>query len=147
MFAQLPQNFWIIMAAVFGAVYLGLLLAFATTQVRGGWRSFAKRFRARNRPPGDAHDVISCWIVKLHDNGGGVRVILSDEGIYLYKTFPFRLGCPPILLPWKNVRSIQKGIGFFGDYYIVEIEDAAGTIRLNLPKNVANDLSKYYQLT
>lgn len=147
MFAELSPNFWIIVVIFFGAVYTGLIMAFATSQVRGGWRPFAKRFRAAKRPAGEAHDVISCWILKLHDNSSGLRVILSDEGIYLYKTFPFRVACPPLLVPWKNVKSVQKGTGFFGEYYILDIEDTAGTVRLNLPKLVSSDLSKYYQLT
>lgn len=147
MLAQLPADAWVIAIILIGAVVLGAVMALVTGQARGGWGSFAKRHRAKRRPPGDVHDVISCWILKLHSSGGGLQVIFSDEGIYLYKTFPFRIGSPPLLVPWKSVKSVQKGQGLFGEYYILEIEDAAGSFLLNLPKTIENDLSKYYQLS
>jgi hypothetical protein len=145
--AQLPPDAWIIAMILIGAVVLGAVMALATAQVRGGWSSFAKHYRAKRRPDGGVHNVISCWILKLHSTGGGLQVIFSDEGIYLYKTFPFRIGSPPLLVPWKSVKSVQKGQGLFGEYYIVEVEDAAGSFLLNLPKTIENDLSKYYQLS
>lgn len=145
--AQLPLDTWIIAVVLIGAVVLGAVMAIVMPQARGGWNSFAKRYRAKHRPPGGGHDVISGWILKFHSSGNGLQVIFSDDGIYLYKKFPFRIGSPPLLVPWKSVKSVQKGQGLFGEYYIVEIEDPAGSFLLNLPKTIENDLSKYYQLS
>jgi len=60
-------------------------------------------------------------------------------------TFFSRLANPPFLLPWESVNHVKKGYGFLGEYFIMEIKDAAGTFSLDLPKKIEYDLSRYYK--
>jgi hypothetical protein len=145
-FAQLPQDFWVIVVIIFGGVFMFVLVSYADAQASGGWNSFVKRYSAKTRPLGNAYSVSSWTYCNVHCwNPRGLRVIFTDTGIYFYKTFPSRLAHPPFLLPWKSVRCVNKGNGFFGEYYIVEVKDAAGTFSLDLHRRVENDLSRYYK--
>jgi hypothetical protein len=143
--AQLPSDFWVIVVILFGAAYLWVLVALAGSQVAGGWSSFAKRYPAQTRPAGSAYSVSSCRFCNVYSSGRGIRVIFTDPGIYFYMTFFSRLAHPPFLLPWESVKHVEKGYGFLGEYYIMEIKDAAGTFSLDLPKTIEHDLSRYYK--
>jgi hypothetical protein len=144
--AQLPSNVWVIVVTVFGVAYLWALVTLADAQVKGGWGSFAKHYPAQTRPIGSAYRVSSCRFCNVYSRGRGIRVIFTDTGIYFYMTFFYRLAHPSFLLPWESVKRIEKGYGFLGEYYIMEIKDAAGAFRLDLPKTIEYDLSRYYKL-
>jgi hypothetical protein len=144
--AQLTSDFWVIVVIIFGAVYLWVLVTLAGAQVKGGWGSFAKRYPAQTRPAGSAYSVSSCRFCDVYSRGRNIRVIFTDTGIYFYVTFFSRLAHPPFLLPWENVKRVEKGYGFLGEYYIMEIKDAAGAFRLEMPKTIEYDLSRYYKV-
>ena len=143
--AQLSPDFWVIVVIIFGAACLWVLVALAGAQVKGGWGSFAKRYPAQTRPAGSAYSVSSCRFCNVYSRGRDIRVIFTDTGIYLYVMFFFRLAHPPFLLPWESVKRVKKGYGFLGEYYIMEIKDAAGTFSLDLPKKIEYDFSRYYK--
>jgi hypothetical protein len=143
--AQLPPDFWVIVAIIFGGVFLSVIFSFAETQATGGWGSFAKRYPAKIRPAGNAYRVSYWRICNVNDAGRCLRVIFTDSGIYFYMTFFRRLAHPPFLLPWESVRHIKKGHGLLGEYYILEVKDAAGAFSLDLPKKVEHDLSRHYK--
>jgi hypothetical protein len=143
--AQLPSDFWVIVVIIFGIVFLSVLFSFAETQATGGWGSFAKRYPAQTRPAGNAYSVSSWRICNVYDPGRCLRVIFTDAGIYFYMTFFRRLAHPPFLLPWESVKRVEKGHGFLGEHYIVEVKDTAGAFILNLPRNVEHDLYRFYK--
>ncbi|SRR5260221_14126278 len=143
--AHLPPGFWTIVVIVLGAVYVLVLVALMDSTVTGGWGSFAKRYPAQARPEGNAYSVLSCRFYNVYNRGIGIRVIFTETGIFFYMTFLSRLAHPPFLLPWESVKRVEKGHGVFGEYYIMEIKDAAGTFRLDLNRNVEHDLSRYYK--
>ncbi|MGA2788598.1 MAG: hypothetical protein ABSF60_13835 [Verrucomicrobiota bacterium] len=143
--AQLPSDFWVIAVIIFGAVYVWVLVALMSSQVAGGWSSFAKRYPAQARPAGSAYSVSSCRFCNVYSSGRGIRVIFTDTGVYFCMTFFSRLANPPFLLPWESVNHVKKGYGFLGEYFIMEIKDAAGTFSLDLPKKIEYDLSRYYK--
>ena len=143
--AQLPPDFWTIFVIVLGAVFVWVLVALMDSQVTVGWGSFAKRYPAQTRPEGNAYSVLSCCFCNVYNSGRGIRVIFTDTGIFFYMTFLSRLAHPPFLLPRESVRRVEKGHGFLGVYYIMEIKDAAGTFRLDLHRKIEHELSRYYK--
>ncbi len=141
--AQLPADFWFTVIFMFGGVFVFVLISLADAKAQGGWSSFAKRYHAQTRPDAKAYRVPSWRYCNVNCNAIGLRVILTDTGIYLYKVFPSSFAHPPFLLPWKSVKRIQKGYGFFGEYSILEIEDSAGKLRLNLSNKIEHELARY----
>src|SRR5437016_4404327 len=137
--AHLPPDFWTIVIIVLGAVYVVVLVALMDSKVTGGWGSFAKRYPAQARPEGNAYSVLSCCFCNVYNRARGIRVIFTDTGIFFYMTFLSRLAHPPFLLPWESVKRVEKRHGFSGEYYIMEIKDAAGTFRLDLNRNIEQD--------
>jgi hypothetical protein len=61
--------------------------------------------------------------------------------------FLFRAFHPPFLVPWANVRRVEKKDGLFRRGYLLDIEDAAGEIRVMLPREVEDDLFRYHKAT
>jgi len=139
MHIHLPPDFWVIVAIILGGVFLVVLFSFAEAQATGGWGSFAKRYPAPTRPAGEAYSVLSWRICNVYDPGRCLRVIFTDTGIYFYMTFFRRLAHPPFLVPWESVKRVESSRRF----YVLEIEDAAGGFRLELPRSVEYDLSRY----
>jgi hypothetical protein len=144
--ALLPPDFWVTVVIILGGVFIFVLISLADAQAKGGWSSFAKRYPAQTRPAGNAYRVPSWTYCYVHWNARGLRVVFTDAGIYLYKTFPSSLAHPPFLLPWESVKRVKKGHGFFGEYSILEIEDAAGKLRLDLSNETEHELAKYQKV-
>jgi hypothetical protein len=141
--AQLPPDFWLIVVIIFGGVFIFVLISLADAQAKGGWSSFAKRHPAQTRPAGRAYSVSSWTYCNVHGNARGLRIIFIDTGIYFYMQLDRRLAHPPFLLPWESVKHVKKEHRFLGDYYVLEIKDAAGGLRLDLSKEVEHDLARY----
>ncbi len=113
---------------------------------QSGWRGFAERYAAGDRPDGTAYTAPRAWFGSIFASYNNVaRVIFTDRGIYVYAMFLFRAFHPPFLLPWESVKKVEKKKGFFTDSYRMDIEDTPGELHLLLPENVENDLFKYYQ--
>ncbi len=145
--AQLPSDFWLIVVVIFAGVFLVVLISYADAQAEGGWSSFVKRYPAKTKPAGNACRVPSWTYCDVHWNARGLRVIFTDEGIYFFKPFRGRLAHPPFLLPWKSVKGIKKERGFMGEYLALEIEDAAGKLKLDLSEEIAHELKKHGKLS
>jgi hypothetical protein len=75
--------------------------------VISGWRSLARRFRAPARPGGqrvwgqvrDVGIAPEQWVTHL---------IVSQQGLYLYRSFLFRFLHPALLIPWSEVRLVRE---------------------------------------
>jgi hypothetical protein len=70
-----------------------------------GWQLLASRYRARVGP-----DVKPLQAVRANWGspllGGNVYVLAATaQGLYLGVLFPFRIGHPPLLIPWRDVRA------------------------------------------
>jgi len=144
--AQLPSDFWVTVVIIFGGVFMFVLISLADAQAKGGWSSFAKRYPARTRPAGSVYSVPSWKYCNVHWNARGLRIIFTDTGIYFFKIFPSSLAHPPFLLPWESVKRVGKEHGFFGDFLILEIEDAAGRLRLDLSEEIEHELARYHKV-
>jgi len=116
-----------------------VVIAFLDAHVEGGWSSFAKRYRAQTRPVGKAYSLPGWTYCNVHWNARGLRVIFTDTGIYFSMLFYRRLAHPPFLIPWESVKGIKKEHG----RSVLEIEDTAGKIRLDLSHELEHVLARY----
>jgi succinate dehydrogenase/fumarate reductase cytochrome b subunit len=141
--AQIPNDLLgsVITFSFFAIMFV--VISFLDAQAKGGWSSFAKRYPAQTRPAGKAYSVPSWTYCNVHWNARGVRVIFTDAGIYFSMLFYRRLAHPPFLVPWESVKGIKKERRLLGEYSVLEIEDAAGKIRLDLSRELEHVLARY----
>jgi hypothetical protein len=73
-----------------------------------GWHKLSERFRAESEPYGEIHGagpffyyVQMCYRVNY---GSLIRVIAANDALYLSALFPFRIGHPPLCIPWKEIQ-------------------------------------------
>jgi hypothetical protein len=116
-----------------------VVISFLDAHAEGGWSSFAKRYRAQTRPAGKAYSLPGWTYCNVHCNARGLRVIFTDTGIYFSMLFYRRLAHPPFLIPWESVKGIKKEHG----RSVLEIEDTAGKIRLDLSHELEHVLARY----
>ncbi len=136
----LPSDFWLIFPLFFAGMWLAV--SFITSQL-SSWRSFSDRYPAQTRPTGRAYTAPTYWVGKMPFYRNCVRVVFTDSGVYFYMMFLFRAFHAPFLLPWKNVKRVEKGHGVFGNFYLLEIQDGAIRVRLRLPGKIEHDLARY----
>lgn len=134
------QHLW----PLFPFFFVGMWLIVGASISRDGWRSFAERYPANNRPTGHTY-------VSPRTRFGGfyarynnvVRVIFTEDGVYFSTFFLFRPFHPPFLVPWQSVVRAERERGFFGNRYRLDVEDDAGEIHVTLPLSIEHDFSKY----
>jgi hypothetical protein len=70
----------------------------------GGWRRLAESFRAGDEPCGRLFFMQS-GKVGLVNYGSCLTIHTAPNGLYLSVWLPFRLGHPPLFIPWDAVRN------------------------------------------
>lgn len=77
-----------------------------------GWHSLAQKFRCTREFPRDTWTFCSAYM-RFFSHYGTILTFGADpSGLYI-SIFPaFRLGHPPLLIPWSEVTVIQGETGF-----------------------------------
>lgn len=82
-----------------------------------GWRALTRRFRSDAQPYGDVrtagpffHSVY--WRLWSHYSNV-VRMTASEDGFYLSVLFFFRIGHPPLRIPWDEIEMRWTRFFFF----------------------------------
>ena len=106
----------------------------------GGWAELARAYRA----PGPFSGI------KLYLRDGVTRfgtsygrcltVGANSEGLYLAIVFLFRVGHPPLFIPWRDI-SIRPTRFFFVRYYEFEIRQAP-SVRVRLRKRTGEEVKE-----
>ncbi|MGB8260433.1 MAG: hypothetical protein WCE75_08785 [Terracidiphilus sp.] len=73
-----------------------------------GWQELARRFASESEPYGDTLSA-GPWFIVVYlrywtKYGGVVRMRAAAGGLYLSAIFLFRLGHPPLRIPWNEIR-------------------------------------------
>ena len=71
----------------------------------GGWRRLAESFPAKGQPSGK-HFFMQSGKVGLVNYGSCLTIYSAPEGLYLSVWLPFRLGHPPLFIPWDAVHNM-----------------------------------------
>ncbi|WP_426492825.1 hypothetical protein [Hymenobacter sp. 102] len=126
---------------------------------RNGWQRLGQYYRAPATPPAPAETF---WLqaASLREPGtvgpganyrGVLRISCGPAGLGLSVLFLFRVGHPPLLIPWAAVGPVEEKRGVFGlgTYFTSIISAPDGTaaveIRLGSPA-VAAQIEAYQQL-
>src|SRR6266481_326550 len=92
-----------ILIVLFPFLFMGMWCAVCMQlATKGGWRRLAESFPARRLPSG-RHFFMQGGRVGQVAYGGSLNIYSSPEGLYLSVLLPFRLGHPPLLIPWDAV--------------------------------------------
>jgi hypothetical protein len=126
---------------------------------RNGWQQLAQYYRAPVTPPERA-EIFWLQTASLRmpgtvgpsaDYRGALRISCGPAGLGLSVIFLFRVGHPPLLIPWAAIGPVEKKTGLFGlGTYVTCIlaapdGAAAVKIRLRSPAVVAQ-IEAYQQL-
>jgi hypothetical protein len=97
--------------AVLMVAFVLVSIVFGSFTVSGQWRALAVRFGAPAEPPrGEVSFGFSS--LRMTSGIGGiyrncVTIGVSERGISLALWLPMRLFHPPLLIPWRSVRSCE----------------------------------------
>ena len=104
-FAQMnnpgPPTFFIVL---FPFLFVGMWCAVSLLlSTLGGWRHLAESFPATDQPRGRRFFMQSGKVGSVN-YGSCLTIYSTPNGLYLSVWFPFRLGHPPLFIPWSAVR-------------------------------------------
>lgn len=76
------------------------------TSLFSGWFALGRRFRAKSGPFGEVRSVGPFFVmVRMRmQRYGSMFIQAADDGLYLSMPFIFRLGHPPLFIPWKEIK-------------------------------------------
>lgn len=73
-----------------------------------GWHALARRFRAQAEPYGDCKSAgpffYTIYMRYWGHYSGVIRLTAATDALYASILLPFRIGHPPLCVPWNEIR-------------------------------------------
>jgi hypothetical protein len=73
-----------------------------------GWHALSKRFTRQSEPYGEVKTAgpafYTVYMRFWSHYGGVIRLTAAQDALYLSVLFPFRIGHPPLRIPWNEIR-------------------------------------------
>jgi hypothetical protein len=73
-----------------------------------GWRTLSERFKQETAPYGEIKTVgpffYSIYMRFWSHYSSVVRLTAASDGLYASAMFPFRIGHPPLRIPWNEIQ-------------------------------------------
>ncbi len=112
-------------SVVFPAFWCGVVWLVGAT----GWRRLAARYPA-DAPP--VHRVASQTSARIRwtNYNGVLHVGVSREGLHLSVMALFRVGHPPMRIPWSAITNVRRHREWFRDVCTLRIGEPATTVTL-----------------
>lgn len=86
-------------------VWGGWLLVSLLLSTMGGWRALADPYLARSPFSGKRFHLRSAQFGGYVNYGGCLTLGSGPTGLYLAVLLPFRMGHPPLLVPWSDIAA------------------------------------------
>ena len=138
-FDTLPPYSPLLFALFFVAVWT---LACFLISIVSGWFSLSQRFTMQAEPVGDTKSAgpffYSVYMRFLCNYSSVIRVTVAADALYLSVLFPFRIGHPPLRIPWEEIEMERST--FLWMKYIVLTLGREERIRLSIPAQMASHL-------
>ncbi len=90
-------------------VFFAALWSFISIVVSlvGGWHALIARFRAQSEPYGQTRTA-GPFFYTVYMRWWGhyssiIRLAAADDALYLSVLFPYRIGHPPLAIPWREI--------------------------------------------
>jgi hypothetical protein len=98
-----PHFFFVTFPVYFVALWCAVCLVLS---VSGGWRRLGERYAARDVPLGERFLMRSVGVGWVSYNNC-LTFRRGHDGFYMSVWYIFRLGHPPLYIPWSDVQNIQ----------------------------------------
>jgi hypothetical protein len=96
--------FWLLFPVFFVGMWCFVCLVLSQL---GGWAALGKHFRTDRTPTGVVFYGQSAQLSYLCSYNNCLTMIVTEEGLYL-KVWPmFRIGHPPLLIPWEQIGAAK----------------------------------------
>lgn len=109
------------------------LLAFIS-----GWRRLAEHYAATAAPAGTRFLFRGGKMGAIRYNGC-VHFAATPEGLFIWLFWPFRLGSPRLLVPWRDITPSTEKTWML-DYAMLSFARAPG-VRMRLILRLANEIA------
>ena len=126
-----PTLFFVLFPFFFAAMWCAISLLLSAV---GGWRRLAKRFPASSQPTGRRFFMLGGRF-GLVTYGGCLTVYSSPEGLYLSVLLPFRIGHPPLFIPWSAIRNATTRRFLWAESIVFEV-GSPSIANVQLPRKV-----------
>jgi hypothetical protein len=107
-----------------------------------GWHMLSKRFRAEAEPYGEIRSAGPFfYYVQMRyrvNYGSLIRIIAANDALYLSALFPFRIGHPPLCIPWNEIQLSR--IESFWQRYVVLTLGVRERIPMRISERMARKL-------
>jgi len=70
-----------------------------------GWSRLAEKYQTRAKPESNVMRAVKARWGSVMISGNIYTIACTNEGMYLGVLFPFRLGHPPLLIPWHDIKT------------------------------------------
>ena len=117
---------------VFAALWTGIVWLLSAL---GGWREMARIYPATRRPDGVLFKGVSAMFGFV-SYSYLLTVVAGEEGLYLETPRLFRIGQPPMLIPWGAIRRAKRHASVLGFGYVSFDVGDPKIARLRLPERV-----------
>jgi len=107
-----------------------------------GWLALAGRFKKQSDPLGQVTSVgpffYSVYMRFWSHYGSVIRLTAASDALYASVLFPFRIGHPPLRIPWDEIRFGRTKF-FFRSYIVLtlgNLEKIPTRISLRMARNL-----------
>jgi len=108
----------------------------------GGWYSLSRRFSAQTVPYGEKRSAGPLFYsvqMRLRTNYGSVvRLTAASDALYVSILFPFRVGHPPLAIPWNEITL--RRTSFLWQRFVVLTLGSAEQIPMRISERMARNL-------
>jgi|SRR5580692_8863308 hypothetical protein len=119
--------------ALLGSLGFGALLQVLISRM-GRWHRLAESY-ATNEPPMGKRFWMQSAAFQNANYSNCVTIYTSEQGLYLSLMLPFRLGHPPLLIPWREIHEVGRRRFLWMERVIVEV-GSLSLATVNLPQKV-----------
>lgn len=127
----LPVVFIVAFPFFFVAMWCGVCLL---TSAIGGWGRLAKKYPA-TAPPSGTRFPGQTGYVGVSRYRGVLTIHLSPEGLHLDVVKIFRIGHPPLFIPWSEIHNPAVRRNLWGESVVFEV-GLPKIAKLLLPKAI-----------
>jgi hypothetical protein len=112
-------SMWLVMALViviwpifFIALWVGIVMLMSLI---GGWRRLARLYRAERPAGGNATPYVT-GMIGMARYKRLLTVTTNENGMFIEIRWIFRIGHPPLFLPWRDIRNARKIHLFYWEF-------------------------------
>jgi hypothetical protein len=137
------NHFWTIWIYVYPLFFVTIwcVVCFLIS-VFSGWKTLARRFRTQVEPYGDVKSAGPFFYAVQMRNKANyssvIRVAVASDALYLSILFLFRVGHPPLAIPWSEIK-FSKTTVFWRRYLVLTLGNAE-QIPLRISERMAQNL-------